>query len=90
MPPGGAAAEVVTGHDNVARLHPVLKFRPHALEGVLRQLLRRIQYQEPAGDDRVRVYVVAEFPYLSHAHTLLGSVILPLIAEAAAVAGELR
>ena len=79
----------LAGDDDVARLHFVLELRPDALEGVLRQLLRGVQYQEPARDDGIRVHVVAELPHFaSHAHTLLGSVILPLIADAAAVAGE--
>ena len=85
-------SEVLAGQHDVARRHLVGPAGADLVEDVLGRL-RRFHLHRERGVHGVGVQVVAEHPDLAgererHAVTLLGSVMYPVIADAATVAGE--
>ena len=94
MLPAGAAAEVLAPHHDVARLHPGDEGLVNVLHAVVRQLPGILGVQVAGGDDDVGVDVVTVFEYRTSCfhgvQTSLGSVMWPVRALAAAVAGLAR
>ena len=93
--PRTAAAKVVTGHHEVAGLNPLAEFRPILDEAGSGQLLGVGGDVVAAGSNQVRIDVVPELPVHRirnsvQATYLLGSVMMPVKAVAAAVAGLAR
>ena len=62
--PGGAAAEILPGHDEIPRLHLIDKLRVRVLHGVFGQLHGVGGVEIPGRNDLVGVDVVAEFVHL--------------------------
>ena len=94
---GGSTAEVLAGHNDVARLDVVDKLLVDVFHAVGGQFLVGSRVQIPGGNDHVRVNIITvrctkpcAFMLLPPQSSFSGSVIKPVTALAAATAGLAR
>src|SRR6266487_1077689 len=93
----GAASKILTSHEEIPRSYFLVELRVEPVHAILSHLHRIIGPSlEPEGDNDVGVHIIRPDPRpaaqdIRACHRyLLGSAILPSIADAAAVAGDDR